>query len=583
MPQPTTVGQVFREGVWGRGRRARAALSITGFCGHQLAEVMVPVAVGVVIDRAIARNDPVALAWGLGFLVVVFAVLICSWQLGDRAGTVVYARGEHALRQGVLGLALRRRVRRPAGEVLTISSSDAGQTAGFFWTIAEQAAAATAVIVACLTLLVIAWPLAVAVVAGTLVQAYVVHVMSAGLRRRGYEAQKQAARLDAVSTDFATGLRVLAALGGAARAAERYVAESEVAAEAAYRAERSAAALTALNLVVSGLAFTGIAVLGGWLALDGAITVGGFVTAMGLAQTIRGPLQSLGYLPAQIASKHGSATRIAEFAAEAATDAGRTDRETRRAATAAEAATDPGQANAGAETPGTQSLQIPTHVVDAPHAVGETVGRSETAPATASARADSAAPLARIRVGDRAIEIAEGEVTGIRADPDTAVALSDLFGARRDADADELVLRGVDASTIHPEDVRALVFAPPHDSAVFSGTAAANIAETIDAAHLSASAFDEVVERLPEGLDERVGERGLRLSGGQRQRLLLARALHQPQPVLVLHEPTTAIDPVTEAQVAAGLATEGRTIVLLTDRASLLAACTTVHDLRERA
>ncbi|GAA2945518.1 ABC transporter ATP-binding protein [Microbacterium luteolum] len=524
----TTVGGVFREAVWGTGRRARAALSIVGFCGHQLAEVMVPVAVGVVIDRAIAPHDPVALAWSLVFLVAVFAVLICAWQLGDRVGTVVYARGEHALRQGILGLALRRRTRRPAGEVLTISSSDAGETAGFFWVVAEQAAAATAVIVACITLLVIAWPLAVAVVIGTLVQALVVNAVSGGLRRRGYEAQRQAARLDAVSTDFATGLRVLGALGGAARATERYVAESAVAAEAAYRAEKAAAALTALNLVVSGLAFTGIAVLGGWLALDEAITVGGFVTAMGLAQTIRGPLSTLGYLPAEVASKHGSATRIAEFADEA----------------------------------------------------GEASAAPDAAPTTSTGGGDI---VAQVVVDGRRLDIADGEVTGIRADPERISDLASLFGGRREAARGELVVDDIDAAHLGREGLRALVFAPPHDAAVFTGSAAENIAERIEDAHLTASAFDEVVHRLPDGLDERIGERGLRLSGGQRQRLLLARALHQPQRLLVLHEPTTAIDPITEAQVAAGLASEGRTIVLLTDRASLLSACHRVHDLRGAA
>ena len=128
--------------------------------------------------------------------------------------------------------------------------------------------------------------------------------------------------------------------------------------------------------------------------------------------------------------------------------------------------------------------------------------------------------------------------------------------------------------------LRIEVFAPPHDAAVFTGTAAENISARIDHAHLDAAAFDEVLHRLPDGLDEKVGERGLRLSGGQRQRLLLARALHQPQRLIVLHEPTTAIDPITEAQVAAGLAAEGRTIVLLTDRASLLSSCHRVHDLR---
>ncbi|MHC9045522.1 ABC transporter transmembrane domain-containing protein [Microbacterium saperdae] len=521
----TTAGGVFREGVWGAGRRARAALSIVGFCGHQLAEVMVPVAVGVVIDRAIAPGDPVALAWALAFLVVVFAVLIVAWQLGDRAGTRVYAQGEHALRQSVLGLALRRRTRRPAGEVLTISSSDAGETAGFFWVIAEQAAAATAVLVACITLLLIAWPLALAVVIGTLVQALVVHAVSGGLRRRGYEAQRHAARLDAVSTDFATGIRVLGALGGASRAADRYVAESTVAADAAYRAAKAAAGLTALNLLVSGLAFTGVAVLGGWLALEGAITVGGFVTAMGLAQTIRGPLQSLGYLPAQIAAKHGSATRIAEFATEAA---------------------------------------------------GAGVAAAAVIP-TLSAEGI----VARVRVGGRRLDIAHGEVTGIRADPEHIVDLAHLFGGRREAVPGELLVDDIDAVHLGREGLRATVFAPLHDAAVFSGTAAENIAETIEDAHLTASAFDEVVRRLPAGLDERVGERGLRLSGGQRQRLLLARALHQPQRLIVLHEPTTAIDPITEAQVAAGLAEEGRTILLLTDRPSLLSACHRVHDLRE--
>jgi len=527
----TTAGAVFREGLWGPGRRGRALLSIAGFCGHQLAEVMVPVAVGVVIDRAIGPGDPVALAWGIAFLVAVFAVLIGAWQLGDRLGTRVYAQGEHALRQGVLGLALRRRTRRPAGEVLTISSSDAGETAGFFWTIAEQAAAATAVLVACATLLVIAWPLAVAVVIGTVVQALVVNACSRGLRRRGYEAQRQAARLDAVSTDYATGLRVLGALGGAPRATERYVAESAIAAEAAYRAERASAGLAALSLLVSGLAFTGIAVLGGWLALEGAITVGGFVTAIGLAQTIRGPLQSLGHLPAQIAAKHGSATRIAEFSDEA------------RAA--ADSGTDAGRR------------------------------RERSAPAGRS--------IASVRVAGRRIDILAGEVTGIRADPEQIVDLAHLFGGRREAVRGELSIGDVDAVHLGPGDLRSAVFAPPHDAAVFTGTAAENIAPEIEHAHLAAAAFDEVVQRLPAGLDERVGERGLLLSGGQRQRLLLARALHQPQPLVVLHEPTTAIDPITEAQVAAGLAAEGRTILLLTDRASLLSACHRVHDLRGAA
>ena len=58
---------------------------------------------------------------------------------------------------------------------------------------------------------------------------------------------------------------------------------------------------------------------------------------------------------------------------------------------------------------------------------------------------------------------------------------------------------------------------------------------------------------MPDGLDTEIGERGRTLSGGQRQRVALARALAAEPPVLVLHDPTTAIDAATEDRIAAGL------------------------------
>lgn len=95
----------------------------------------------------------------------------------------------------------------------------------------------------------------------------------------------------------------------------------------------------------------------------------------------------------------------------------------------------------------------------------------------------------------------------------------------------------------------------------------------------AASGLDDVLTHLPEGLASQVGEQGRLLSGGQRQRLLLARALHQPQPVLVLHEPTTSVDSVTEDRIARALRASGRTIVLITTGPTLLSACHRVHDL----
>jgi putative ABC transport system ATP-binding protein len=87
-----------------------------------------------------------------------------------------------------------------------------------------------------------------------------------------------------------------------------------------------------------------------------------------------------------------------------------------------------------------------------------------------------------------------------------------------------------------------------------------------------------VADSLPAGVATELGERGRFLSGGQSQRVALARALATDAPVLVLHDPTTAVDAATEDQVARGLRAlrEGRTTLLITTSPALLAACTRV-------
>ena len=98
--------------------------------------------------------------------------------------------------------------------------------------------------------------------------------------------------------------------------------------------------------------------------------------------------------------------------------------------------------------------------------------------------------------------------------------------------------------------------------------------DAIQAAAMAANAH-EFIERLPDGYDTVVGERGFTLSGGQRQRISIARAFLKDAPILILDEPTSSVDTHTEAQIVRAIdqLVRGRTTFLISHRESLLEAC----------
>jgi ABC-type multidrug transport system fused ATPase/permease subunit len=118
------------------------------------------------------------------------------------------------------------------------------------------------------------------------------------------------------------------------------------------------------------------------------------------------------------------------------------------------------------------------------------------------------------------------------------------------------------------------------DPFLFSASVAENIAYArpdaplaeIEAAARAAQAY-EFVERLPQGFDTRVGERGQTLSGGQRQRLAIARALLANPRVLILDDATSSVDSSTERSIKLALAQamEGRTTLVIAHRLSTIA------------
>lgn len=140
-----------------------------------------------------------------------------------------------------------------------------------------------------------------------------------------------------------------------------------------------------------------------------------------------------------------------------------------------------------------------------------------------------------------------------------------------------LSLDGTDMNTLDLRTYRRFVSVVPQESILFDGTIRENVAygmddadeETVRAALRDANAL-EFVDRLPQGLDTLVGERGARLSGGQRQRLAIARALIRDPRVLILDEATSALDTHSEALVQQALARllHGRTTFVVAHRLS---------------
>ncbi|HUG24401.1 type I secretion system permease/ATPase, partial [Piscinibacter sp.] len=148
-----------------------------------------------------------------------------------------------------------------------------------------------------------------------------------------------------------------------------------------------------------------------------------------------------------------------------------------------------------------------------------------------------------------------------------------------------VLLDGIDLRQLDPADVRRNCGHVSQDVTLFYGTLRENIAfglpyadDTAIVAAAEVAGMTDFVNRHPRGFDMTVGERGESLSGGQRQCVGLARAVLHNAPILLLDEPTSAMDFSTEAQITARMNTfvHDKTVVLVTHRTSMLAMVTRV-------
>jgi len=174
----------------------------------------------------------------------------------------------------------------------------------------------------------------------------------------------------------------------------------------------------------------------------------------------------------------------------------------------------------------------------------------------------------------------------LKAAPGERVALVGPSGAGKstvfalltrfyDAQAGVIRVDGVDIRSVDPRELRALIAMVPQEPVIFAASVRENLrygrpdATPQAIARACEQAFAlEFIERLPQGLDTPLGERGVTLSGGQRQRLSIARALLADRPILLLDEATSSLDAESERMVQQALETleRGRTTLVIAHR-----------------
>ncbi len=149
-----------------------------------------------------------------------------------------------------------------------------------------------------------------------------------------------------------------------------------------------------------------------------------------------------------------------------------------------------------------------------------------------------------------------------------------------DPQSGRILIDGQDIAEVTQESLRANIGIVPQDSVLFNDTIGYNIGygrggatreQVTEAAR--AAAILPFIERLPEGFDTEVGERGLKLSGGEKQRVAIARTLVKDPPILLLDEATSALDSRTEQEILATLrrVSEHRTTLAIAHRLSTIA------------
>ncbi|UPK76007.1 ABC transporter ATP-binding protein/permease [Nocardioidaceae bacterium SCSIO 66511] len=496
-----------------RSQGRTLAFAITAGILWMVAQALMPALIGRAIDSGVAGQDMRELTlWG-GVILLVGAVLSVAGIVRHRNSVQMWLDAAYRTVQltsdktSELGATLRKRV--TTGEIVSVGANDIANIGNSCDVLGRAAGSVVAFFVVAALLLTSSVTLGLIVLIGVPLLLVALGPLLTPLQRRNMYARELQGELNNRGADIVGGLRVLRGIGGEEVFHRRYVTESQRVRDAGIHVGRLQSVLDALQVLLPGIFVVFVVWLGARFALEGTISPGELVAFYGYATFLMIPLRT--------------ATEFANKMIRANVAAGRVVR----------------------------ILSLTPELADPPRPADEPPGNAVNHPQSGFS-AD------------------EGELVAIVSDdPASSAALADRLGYYEESDVS---LDGVALEKLGRTKVRQRIMVNNVSAALFSGRLRDELdvsgrrdTDAIMRAIHTASAED-VLEALPEGLDAVIDERGRSFSGGQRQRMVLTRALLVDPGVLILVEPTSAVDAHTEARIAKRLRKyrAGRTTIVAT-------------------